>query len=205
MPLPTADTTLRSADGAPQAGAASAAADAAGKLADELLHDARLGVGAPAAKTKSSAARAAPHQTQQTQQPAAETPHGAAAGDDLSVLPPELRSFGKASLERIKSLLPGHDGEATTGAEPPVQVNWSDGSAAGRSVDAALAGARADADQAHAANADATGPSRNAHDNLLRDSLQMLQQILTHPMTWLVISLFAIGAIAMSLADRRPK
>jgi hypothetical protein len=41
--------------------------------------------------------------------------------------------------------------------------------------------------------------------SLVREAVQLIREVLEHPMTWLVISLFVVGGIVMSKMDRRPK
>ena len=41
--------------------------------------------------------------------------------------------------------------------------------------------------------------------NLVRMAARVVREVIEHPMTWLVVSLVVVGAIAMKKADRRPK
>ena len=43
-----------------------------------------------------------------------------------------------------------------------------------------------------------------ADHNLVRQIIDVLRQVLEHPMTWLVVSLFVIGGIVVKRIDRRP-
>jgi hypothetical protein len=42
-------------------------------------------------------------------------------------------------------------------------------------------------------------------DNVVRQTIKTIQEVASHPMSWLVILLFVIGGIVMSKVDRRPK
>lgn len=130
-----------------------------------------------------------------------------------------LREVGKAAAHWIKETVPwlrsDEDESSATKTGVPDAADWSasplDGSAPGR-------GSRAGS--THLTGAVSTGPSdptltvgytateaRTAPDpdqNIVRKAINAIREVLEHPMTWLVVSLFVIGAIAVKKMDRRP-
>jgi len=124
---------------------------------------------------------------------------------DDSEIPAEVRSMGKAAVQWIKGVLPW---SGDRDESPDTEVNWSNGpSRHSGSAAAVLLEGSGDAARASNDTANRGEEARPAGSqrNLLRDGIEAAREVLTHPMTWLVVALCIIGAIAFSLADRRPK
>lgn len=49
-----------------------------------------------------------------------------------------------------------------------------------------------------------TAKQSGPDDNIVRKTIKILREVVEHPMTWLVISLFVIGGIVVKKIDRRP-
>ena len=133
-------------------------------------------------------------------------PSREALADDAAFA--EVRDFGKAALQWAKGSLPWlSDGAEDEPASMPTEINWADGPS--REAGAAIKLIVEAGQSQPGSRADGTTPSDTKAavpaGNLVRDSIRAAQKVLSHPMTWLVVSLLVIGGIAMSLADRRPK
>ncbi len=133
-------------------------------------------------------------------------------GDD----PLGLRQFGKDTVLWIKDTLPWlRSDESDSATDRTRAVYWSTtllngdaprsgaqpvslappGTTGGGTFDRALS-----VGGAHAQTTTLFAPE----ENLLRRALQAVGEVLGHPMTWLVISLFVIGGIVAKKIDRRP-
>lgn len=199
------DVAARAATG--ERGAAEAAPSSA-TLAAEILREAGM-TQQPSAAVPSALRQLQKEPTGPTSHVSPARPSGKSSMDDAALA--EVRDFGKAAVQWVKGALPwrsddAHDGPATV----PTEINWADGPS--REVGAAIklivesgqdkSATRSDAGAGNTASDAKAGTSAG---NLVRDGIQAAQKFLSHPMTWLVLSLVVIGVIAMSLADRRPK
>ncbi|MBN8508009.1 MAG: hypothetical protein J0L57_05295 [Burkholderiales bacterium] len=132
----------------------------------------------------------------------------------------EVKEFGKSAITWLKGTVPWLQTDEANGAAGSHggedSVEWAAGHGAmartgargsGLSgMDAAAGSLRPSADSAAFDDGTSRGSRRPDYErNLVREAVAMIQEVLAHPMTWLVISIFVIGGIAMSLADRRPK
>lgn len=174
-------------------------------LAAEVMREAGTGLaehphapqasGGPASGSGSSQSRAT-----------ARAPQG--QWDDAEI-PAEIRSAGKAAVQWIKGMLPWSS-DANDAELPDTEINWSNGpsrhgsSAAALLLEGAGNAARASNDDGGHGAAESVRPAQG-RPNLLREGIEATKEVLSHPMTWLIVSLCVIGAIAVSLADRRPK
>lgn len=210
----------------PPANAASASAPAQAPvganaaLAAELLREAGIGTAASAADAN------APPSQRLVRTPAApahsasgiKNPDSAGRGvsDDPEPLE-ELRDFGKAAVHWLKDAIPWLKSESADSFKPigTGPLEWS-GAPAGvtapsRAGQAPLASGTETQtgamEQASVGRYDEHSRKEaiQAERNVIREAVQMLRNVLQHPMTWLVVSLFIVGGIAMSVADRRPK
>lgn len=214
--LPAAGTILSPARTDPQGpaspgllGSSGAAADpSAGALAAEILREADAGAAAAAPTAAPRGRRDSVLGNTQTAAKQAQPPDLDGAG--------ELRQIGKAAMHWLRGAVPGLGGEDGESTDAAHRVEWSnsraDGhsSTTGMSAEAALAERRARAqilsqpDTPGSATGERQASFEGGH-NLAREAIRGVQEVLAHPMTWLVIAIFVIGGIAMSLADRRPK
>ena len=124
-----------------------------------------------------------------------------------------LRDIGKTALRWVKGAVPWLGDDEPAHDDKPQALHSADWSAApleGGTARGTRPGASptphgatdpphqvgyADADQPRAAGAD---------DNLMREIVDVLRLVLEHPMTWLVVALFAVGGIVVKRIDRRP-
>ncbi len=128
-----------------------------------------------------------------------------------------LRDAGKAAVQWVKDTIPwlrSDDDAQDAGQAPPLKAaEWSssplDGGnergarqAAQRLPDGSAAGADplTTVGYGDAARQKAADPDQN----LLRAVIDVLRQVLEHPMTWLVVALFVVGGIVVKKIDRRP-
>lgn len=221
-PLPAADD-VEGAAGASAAPAlstrfldlstATAAASAASgsALAMEIIKEAGAGNTAtelprqPGRDSIRTAAKPAP--SAPSKRPAANAP------DD----PWGLRGMGKSALQWVKEAVPWLRGaEKTSDADQGKAVDMPDWSASPLEAGQAGRGERPRSSQSPGTSAagdplSAVGygnpaPTQrmSSEENLLRIVVSVLREVLEHPMTWLVISLFVIGGIVVKRIDRRP-
>jgi hypothetical protein len=138
----------------------------------------------------------------------------AAAQDDWG-----LRKLGRAAVHWIQESVPWFRGRPGDGGEAPSPVGWSDASLSG-SPDAqgqqdrnpnstVIADAPASRHSEPPSGASYQGAAqheaRDSGHNLIREAVKAVQEVLGHPMTWLVISLVVVGSVLVSVVDRRPK
>ena len=131
-----------------------------------------------------------------------------------------LRTAGKAALLWLKVALPwlgkAADEDSSANTAPRHPTGWlaspfDDGKAI-RSIPAGAA-AHADASVmpqsapgvALGYDGNARGPALGAAQNAISEVIEIARMVLEHPMTWLGVALFVIGALALSKFDRRPK
>lgn len=121
-----------------------------------------------------------------------------------------LRDIGKTALVWAKSAIPwlrSEDDE--TGKEVVLKpADWSasslghDGArSAGRTAEA---GSHAQPEAEVIYGEAQRAQQANGENNLVREIIEVMRQVLEHPMTWLVVSLFVIGGIVVKRIDRRP-
>ena len=132
-----------------------------------------------------------------------------------------MREMGKAAVHWLKESIPwlrSDADESGAGKHVPLHsADWStspmEGGKTGRS---AMAGTMQVPD---ATGQVPSGPAYNVpygnatpqatfldpEQNLVRVAVKMIREVLEHPLTWLVVSLIAVGAIAVKKLDRRPK
>jgi hypothetical protein len=186
-----------------------------GQLAAEILQEAGIGAAASAADT-------APPLRGQSQQPAppgstrAGSPARAASGvPEDNAATREVRNFGKSALAWLKEAVPWlQSDEEERNAAAEGSADWDGGpvGAGGTAVAGVMTG-RALAGDSLTGGAGGDGDGGASGDplpqgyepTLVREAVAFVKKVFTHPMTWLVVTIFVIGGIAMSLADRRPK
>jgi hypothetical protein len=196
-------------------GGDAAANPSASALAADIIREAEAGAAA-AATTPAPPGRkeSATGEKPSGLQPAAGQQGSAQAQADDMIDEGELRQFGKAAANWLRDAVPflrsDDDGEAAPKVEWSGSNSGGHSATVGLSAEAALAERRARAQillQPDAPNPSDVPrqPSFQGEHNLVRDAVKAVQEVLTHPMAWLVIAIFVIGGVAMSLADRRPK
>lgn len=130
----------------------------------------------------------------------------------------DLRDMGKSALQWLKQGVPWlrSDADEENEAERPVNleaIDWSrlDGSAAAGGNRTAVTVLPAPAHDAPRDPLSTVGYGNAAAPaapepglNVLRWISDIVRTVLEHPMTWLVVSLFVIGAIVVKKIDRRP-
>lgn len=148
-------------------------------------------------------------------------PHaGAGAGAGAHADEGGLRTAGKAALQWLKAALPwfgkaaDEDSSAKTASGHP--AGWLASPFEDRKAIRSIpAGAAAHADAsvmpqsapgaALGYDSNARGPALGATQNAISEVIEIARMVLEHPMTWLGVALFVIGALALSKFDRRPK
>jgi len=193
--------------------AATAAASAASgsALAVEIIKEAEAGTAAietprqPGRESARSAAQpTAPG-------PSARPPTG--GNDD----PWGLRDMGKTAVQWVKDAVPwlrSDEDSRDAGQNKPLDAaDWTasplEGGQAGRGAGLAsnpphVAGPGRDPLSTVGYGDPARPKVADAEENLVRILVKQLREVLEHPMTWLVISLFVIGGIVVKKIDRRP-
>jgi hypothetical protein len=137
-----------------------------------------------------------------------------AAGEENS-----LREFGKAAVHWLKESVPwlrkdAQDDDA--GKRATLDAGeWSASPLAGDKAARLEAGQVRLAERTGAAQmppesgagygSGAQQPGMGPQHNFVREAVEFVRMVLLHPMTWLVMALFAIGGYAVSKFDRRPK
>lgn len=182
--------------------AAAASAPAGSALVLEMLKEADAGaaghdtVRQPRRDAAGAASTAAPN---------ARTPKP--KGDDD---PWSLRDIGKTALGWAKSAIPWLRSEGDE-AGKHVGLKHAEWSASSLGHDGPRGAARTSEAGTHAQpEAEVTygeaqrAPQAQGENNLVREIIDVLRLVLEHPMTWLVVSLFAIGGIVVKRIDRRP-
>lgn len=189
------------------------AAPAGSALALELLKEAEAGASASDGVRRTPRATA---QTAGTPPPAVPTSRSQTGEGESDGA---LREIGKAAVHWLQESLPWlrkdpEEDDRRHNAMPGM-ADWSEspleGGKAGRG---GRVGAMVPADGAALAEAGpdtAVGYGSSAQrapdpqHNLIQEFIQLLRTVLEHPMTWLIVSLFVAGGIAIRKFDRRPK
>jgi hypothetical protein len=128
-----------------------------------------------------------------------------------------LREMGKATVQWLKESVPWlrEEEQDEDPGRPAVMdsTEWSSslleggkstrGSSPG---DVHLDGATAALPSTTAGyDSGALQPWLDPQNNIVREAIDFVRMVVGHPMTWLVVALFAIGGYAISRFDRRPK
>jgi hypothetical protein len=182
-------------------------------LAAEILHEAGIGAAASAAETGNATGgpRQQPGHPGVTQ---AGSPARAASGiPEEDAVTREVKDFGKSALAWLKEAVPWmQSGEQDPDAAAEGSSLWDSRppGAARLAVAGGMPG-RAQPGDGLTGGADRDGgvsgdPLPQSYErNVVREAVAFVKKVFTHPMTWLVVTIFVIGGIAMSLGDRRPK
>jgi len=128
-----------------------------------------------------------------------------------------LRDMGKTALQWLKDTLPwlrkepDEDSVAARHSTDGLASPFEDGKTV-RSVPVGAAdhaGALVPPQTAPGAalgnDSNARGPAIGSTQNTVSEVIEFARVVLGHPMTWLGVALFVIGALALSKFDRRPK
>lgn len=126
-----------------------------------------------------------------------------------------LRDIGKAALRWAKGALPWLDDDAEGRDRTQQALHHADWAASPLDADAARnsrpgAGPQPRASASpdptnHVGYGETDKPKTTASEhNVVREIIDALRQVIEHPMTWLVLALFVVGAIAVKKLDRRP-
>ncbi len=120
-----------------------------------------------------------------------------------------LREWGKATLRWLKQAVPGLRDDTDKHSGRTVAPDAADWSASPLDRDLRHAPQRqADAAADAALRATPDHPAQSVffdpEQNLVRRVASVAREVLEHPMTWLVLLLFAVGAIVVKKIDRRP-
>ena len=206
-PVPAAE-----ADAAPTAAAlpsllpdAAASAATGSALAVEIIKEADAGAATAEAPRNPArdGARAAPAPTAPT--PSAR--NQARPDDD----PWGLRDMGKTAVRWVKDAVPwlrSDEDERDAGRAVSLdEADWAGGTGRGAKPGHAHppAGAGAAGPESTVVYGDAARPKPAEHgENAVRMVLDVIREVLEHPMTWLVAALFVIGGIVVKKIDRRP-
>jgi hypothetical protein len=166
------------------------------------------------AESGTAAAEPAPARRQGLQRAGAPAATPAAEEDN------SLREFAKATVHWLKESVPwlrkdAQDEDAGNRAVMGAD-EWSASALAGdkaaRSFEVGQVrlAERAEAspmppDSSAGYRSSAQQPGLGPQHNIVREAIEFLRTVLLHPMTWLVLALFAIGGYAVSKFDRRPK
>jgi hypothetical protein len=177
----------------------------AAALANEILQDLEAEV-AGASTGTAPKARTAPTPSR------VRSPRAASAAEPG--IDPELRDLGKAAWQWVKDRA-----DWLRGDEPPEpsprstsRIEWADAGPGG--IGAAGLGGAVSGGSAYAGNPAVFGPPAapagrgstfGPEGNPIQQVIDALREIVEHPMTWLVIALVGIGAVAVKKLDRRPK
>jgi hypothetical protein len=202
---------------APSAAVAVDSAASASALAAELIKEAEAGAtGADATPAAVRNAQRAVTPTRPAPAPARKPTADDEPDDDW-----ELRDMGKSAVQWVKDKMPWlrSDGNAGSlgggignGSVNPTEWSQSplEGGKATRSEPAGMP----QTPDVSVATPQSGGtawrePQRrdsvDVERNLVREAIKFIREVLEHPMTWLVISLFVVGGIVMTKVDRRPK
>lgn len=220
--LSAALTAWAAPPGAAAPSATAATAESAGDPAldsatvAEIIKEVEIGAALAEADTASQPASrkgaAAPHRP-------VSSPDRAASAPQAIDSPYSLRGRSKAAWEWVKDTLPwlqrkdgGEEAREPVVYDPlgvpgsPFDGTLGARGAGGVGFGAGLGGAGAGG---HGTVSVAPGGSPDpSADNvmaLVRDAVRVIEEAIAHPMTWLVVALFAIGGFAMKKFDRRPK
>lgn len=178
-------------------GPSSAAASAA-MLAAELMREADVTTNAGEAlpAPKRLAAQQAGQVPKTVTMP--EQRRASVDGDDW-----DLKVLGRSAVGWLKERVPWLDANGTSDAigSSTTKVEWADGTSNPQSVGTADMAPRYGSKPQDTGGRTQPGYERN----VVREFVQLIRDLLDHPMTWLVIVLFVVGGIVMSKADRRPK
>lgn len=206
--LPSLSPRL-SGDVAPTDAAASSPSGSA--LAVEIIKEAEAGAAvaeAPRGPRRDGANAMAPPPV-----PNPGTRNQPSTGDD----PWGLRDMGKTAVQWVKEAVPwlrsDEDGPAASQNIKLDAADWSssplEGGQAGRGARLAsnpppVAGPGLDPMSAVGYGDPARPKVVDPEGNLVRVVINVLREVLEHPMTWLVLSLVVIGGIVVKKMDRRP-
>lgn len=220
LPAPSTDALGEGLAASAAAKAASASASDPGAsssaLAAEIIKEAGAteSIAEPTRKAQRANGQAA-----STAAPASASPRNQAPAADAEQ---SLRAMGKAAVDWLKQSVPwlrddADDGGADKHASLGDATDWSTSAlGGGQSGQNAMPGTM----QVPTAtgqlpsgpgynegigNATAQAMVEDPNQNLIRIIAKYVREVLEHPMTWLVLSLVVVGAIAMKKADRRPK
>lgn len=189
---------------APPAAAEAGAASSASAMAAEIMNEAATARGSEQ-----------PHDKQRANNRSTGPAKAASAASPDAW---DLRDMGKSALQWLKQGVPWLRSEADeeNEAERPVNleaIDWSrlDGSAVAGGNRTAVTALPAPAHDAPRDPLSTVGYGTAASPgtpepglNVLRWISEVVRPVLEHPMTWLVVSLFVIGAIVVKKIDRRP-
>jgi len=185
----------------------------ASTIAVEIIKEADAG--APASEQPRSAQRANAAATiPATLAKPSATRQGGADAD-----PWGLREIGNAAVHWLKDTLPWlrSDTDESSAAKAVAldAADWStsplDDSASGRGsragstqLTSAVREAPSDPTLAVGYGTSAALALQDPDQDIVRLAINLIREVLEHPMTWLVVSLFVIGGIAVKKIDRRP-
>lgn len=206
-PVPAAE-----ADAAPTAAAlpsllpdAAASAATGSALAVEIIKEADAG-----ATTAEAPRNPARDGARAAAAPATPTPsprNQASPDDD----PWGLRDMGKTAVQWVKDAVPwlrSDEDERDAGRTVSLdEADWAGGSGRGAKPGNVHLHATANAagPESTVVYGDAARPKpAEPGENVVRMVLDVIREVLEHPMTWLVVALFAIGGIVVKKIDRRP-
>jgi hypothetical protein len=199
---------------APAASASGDSHASSSAMAAEMLKEAEAGAAAtepPRKATRANAQAAGP-----TTASSASARNQARAIDDER----RLREVGKAALHWLKETIPWLRSDADEGDGhrngPPQAADWSASPLeGGRTGGNAFAGSPHTANPAGQVPPDpgssvgygSTAPPKflAPEENIVQVFAKVVREVLEHPMTWLVVALVVVGAIAVKKFDRRPK
>ena len=193
--------------------AATAAASAASgsALAVEIIKEAEAGTAAVEAPREPRREGARPAAQPTTSSPSTRPPVSTA--DD----PWGLRDMGKTAVQWVKGAIPWlRSDEDTPDASKNLTLDAADWSGSpleggqpgrgGRPVsNPPLVAGQGGDPLSSVGYGDPSRPKvAPLEENIVRVVINVLREVLEHPMTWLVISLFVIGGIVVKRIDRRP-
>jgi hypothetical protein len=198
------------ATGAADDGAAALDPAAVAEIVREVEIGAALAEEAPASQPARRKSPAAPA-------PAASKPGRAASAPAFDDSPYSLRGRSRAAWEWVKETLPWLDKKVEP-VGPQEGVVYDPLGVSGSPFDTTL-GAAGIGGAGFGAGRGSAGPgaygsapptpgadsSSERVIEMIRDAVAMVREAVTHPMTWLVVSLFVIGGVAIRKFDRRPK
>lgn len=200
--LPTG-TPLPSSAARPATAGSAESTPAPSVQAAEIIREAEAG--AAAADPPAPAAR------QSTQSGPAATAARAPEAEN------SLREFGKAAVHWLKDSVPWLRGnEQDEDAQKPTVMDSAEWSASALEGDKSARSANmgdvrlhgpAGAPPVAAAGLGSANPLPwlDPQRNIVLEAIELVRVVVGHPMTWLVVALFAIGGYAVSKLDRRPK
>jgi len=196
-------------EGATATAAASAASGSA--LAVEIIKEAEAGTAA--IETPRQPGRENVRSATQPTAPGPSARSPAGGNDD----PWGLRDMGKTALQWVKDAVPwlrSEEDSRDAGQNKSLDAaDWSasplEGGQAGRGARLAsnpppVAGQGVDPLSTVGYGDPARPKAAGPEENIVRMIIDVLREVLEHPMTWLVLSLFVIGGFVVKKIDRRP-